>query len=220
MGNSLKVMVHEVSNNFFFNYYIKFACHKANMPIEWLVMDCFIDDFKSPTCFYVHESKDSAYYGFSPLRDLKVFTGCQFFSKTRKNTRKISRNKFNGHFMFSTQNTRYSLFRDKMLPTLKRNLGEAGSVAVLPRRYAPMARVRFPVLAPYCAFGFQSILASAGFLRVLRFSLLHLKLDFLNKSVSMHFMEASLKFNAFALLGFAWFPPNVINKLSSTNLNF
>ena len=62
------------------------------------------------------------------------------------------------------------------------------------------------------AFGFQSILASAGFLRVLRFSLLHLKLDFLNKSVSKHFMEASLKFNAFALLGFAWFPPNVINK--------
>ena len=37
-------------------------------------------------------------------------------------------------------------------------------------------------------------------------------LDFSNKSVSKHFMEASVKFNAFALLGFAWFPPNVINE--------
>ena len=40
------------------------------------------------------------------------------------------------------------------------------------------------------------------------------RLDFLNKSVSKHFMEASLKFNAFALLAFAWFPPNVINKIN------
>ena len=89
---------------------------------------------------------------------------------------------------------------------------EADSVAVLPRRYAPMGPGSIPSPGAVCAFGFQSILASAGFLRVLRFSLLHLKLDFLNKSVSKHFMEASLKFNAFALLGFAWFPPNVINK--------
>ena len=76
----------------------------------------------------------------------------------------------------------------------------------------PMGPGSIPSPGAVCAFGFQSILASAGFLRVLRFSLLHLKLDFLNKSVSKHFMEASLKFNAFALLGFAWFPPNVINK--------
>ena len=55
-------------------------------------------------------------------------------------------------------------------------------------------------------------LTSAGFLRVLRFSLLHLKLEFLNKSFSKHYTEASLEFNAFALLRFAWFQPNVINK--------
>ena len=83
--------------------------------------------------------------------------------------------------------------------------GEAGSVAVLPRRYAPMGLGSIPSPGAICAFGFQSILASAGFLRVLRFSLLHLKLDFLNKSVSKHYIEASLEFNAFALLGFAWF---------------
>ena len=34
---------------------------------------------------------------------------------------------------------------------------------------------------------------------------LYQKLDFLNNSVSKHFMEAFLKCNAFALLGFAWF---------------
>ena len=56
-----------------------------------------------------------------------------------------------------------------------------------------------------CAFAFQSILASGGFLQVLWFFLLQLKLNFLNKSVSKRFMEMSLKFNAFALLGFAWF---------------
>ena len=88
----------------------------------------------------------------------------------------------------------------------------AGSVAALPRGYAPIGPGSIPSPSAVCAFGFQSILASAGFLRVLRFSLLHLKLDFLNKSVSKHFMEVSLKFNAFALLGFTWFPPNVINK--------
>ena len=61
-------------------------------------------------------------------------------------------------------------------------------------------------LCAICPFGFQSILASAGFLRVLRFSLLHLKLDFLDKSVSTPHIEASPEFNAFALLGFARFP--------------
>ena len=81
--------------------------------------------------------------------------------------------------------------------------GEAGSVVVLPRRYAPMGPGL--ILGAVCAFGFQFILVSADFLRVLRFSLLHLKLNFLNKSVSMHYIEMSLEFNAFALLGFAWF---------------
>ena len=66
---------------------------------------------------------------------------------------------------------------------------EAGSVAVLPRRYAPMGSGSIPSPGPICAFGFQSILASAGFFRVLRFSLLHLKLDFLNKSVSKHYID-------------------------------
>ena len=94
------------------------------------------------------------------------------------------------------------------------DLGEAGSVAVLPRRYAPMGPGSIPSPGAVCAFGFQSILASVGFLRVLRFSPLHLKLDFLNKSVSKHFMEVSL--NAFALLGFACFQPNVINLWNDT----
>ena len=62
--------------------------------------------------------------------------------------------------------------------------GEAGSVAVLPQRYAPMGPDSIPSPGAVCAFGFQSILASIGFLQVLWFSLLHLKLDFLNKSVS------------------------------------
>ena len=76
--------------------------------------------------------------------------------------------------------------------------------------YSPMGPGSIHSPGAICASGFQSILASAGLLRVLRFSLLHLKLDFLNKSVSKHFMEASLKFDAFAQLGFAWLPPNVI----------
>ena len=80
--------------------------------------------------------------------------------------------------------------------------GEAGSVAVLPRRYAPMGPGSIPSPGAVCAFGFQSILASSGLLRVLRFSVLHIKLDL---SVSKHHIEASLEFNAFALLGFAWF---------------
>ena len=86
-------------------------------------------------------------------------------------------------------------------------LGEAGSVAVLPWRYAPVGPGSIPSPSAVCAFSFQSILASAGFLRVhvLRFSLLHLKLDFLNKSVFKHHIEESLELNAFALLGFAWF---------------
>ena len=71
-------------------------------------------------------------------------------------------------------------------------IGEAGSVAVLPRRYATMGSCSIPSPGAVCAFGFQSI-----------FSLPHLKLDRLNKSVSKHHIEASLEVNAFALLGFA-----------------
>ena len=90
--------------------------------------------------------------------------------------------------------------------------GEAGRVAVLPRRYAPMGPGSILRPGAVCAFGFQSILASAGFLQVLRFSLLHLKLDFLNKSVSKHHIEASFEFNAFAVWDLPGFLPNVINK--------
>ena len=79
------------------------------------------------------------------------------------------------------------------------------ALAVLPRRYAPMGPGSIPSPGTVCAFGFQSILTSAGFLWILWFSLLHLKLDFLNKSVSKHHIEVSLEFNAFALSGFAWF---------------
>ena len=80
---------------------------------------------------------------------------------------------------------------------------------MLPWHNAPMGPGLIPSPGTVCAFGFQSILASAGFLRVLRFSLLHLKLDFLNKSVSMHHIETSLEFNLhyWDLPGF---PPNVI----------
>ena len=64
----------------------------------------------------------------------------------------------------------------------------------------------------------NSVIPSAGFLRVLQFSLLHLKLNFLNKSVSKHFIEVSLKFIAFAL-GHYWdlsgFPPDVIDENKS-----
>ena len=81
------------------------------------------------------------------------------------------------------------------------------SVRVITRTvgYAPVGPGSIPSPGAICAFGFQSILASAGFLQVLRFSLLHLKLDLLNKSVSKHYLEASFEFNAFALLGFARF---------------
>ena len=103
----------------------------------------------------------------------------------------------------------FVLFYGYETTTFHAKLGEAGSVAVLPRRYAPMDPGLIPSAGAVCAFGFQSILASAGFLRVLRFSLLHLKLDFLNKSFSKHFMEVSSKFNAFALLGFAWFSAEI-----------
>ena len=83
--------------------------------------------------------------------------------------------------------------------------GEAGSEAVLPRRYTPMGPRSIPSPGAVCALVSNPYLLPAGFFRVLRFSLLHLKLDFLNESVSKHHIEASLEFNAFALLGFAWF---------------
>ena len=45
-----------------------------------------------------------AYYGLSPLRGLKVLWVASFF-QNMENTRKIGRNKYNGRFMFSAQNT-------------------------------------------------------------------------------------------------------------------
>ena len=114
-------------------------------------------------------------------------------------------NEIGRKFAIAKRSVQYLIYNS----ILQGTIGEAGSVAVLPQRYAPMGPGSIPSPGAVCALGFQSILASAGFLRVLRFSLLHLKLDFLNRPVSKHFMEASLKF---ALLGFAWFPPNVINK--------
>ena len=44
--------------------------------------------------------------------------------------------------------------------------GEAGSVAGIPRGYAPLGPGSIPSPGAACAFGFQSKLASAGFLRV------------------------------------------------------
>ena len=107
------------------------------------------------------------------------------------------------NFSYILSNQNFKTFRQDEVNSVC--LGEAGSLAVLPRRYAPMSLGSIPSPGAIGAFGFQSILAAAGFRRVLRFSLLHLKLDFLNKSVSKHHIEASLEFNAFALLGFAWF---------------
>ena len=83
-------------------------------------------------------------------------------------------------------------------------LGKQVAYRFFPGAMHQWARVRFPVPAPYVHL-VSSPLASAGFLRVLRFSLLHLKLDFLNKCVSMHHIEEPLEFNTFAPLGFAWF---------------
>ncbi len=62
--------------------------------------------------------------------------------------------------------------------------GEAGGVAVLPRRCAPLGPGSIPGPAAVRAFGFQSILASAGFSPGSLVFLLHLKLDYLNKSIS------------------------------------
>ena len=63
-------------------------------------------------------------------------------------------------------------------------IGEAGSVAVLPLRCGPLSpgSIRGPgIVYP---FGFQSKLASIGFSLGTLVFLLHLKLGFLNKSIS------------------------------------
>ena len=56
-----------------------------------------------------------------------------------------------------------------------KSLREASSVAVVPRRYAPMGVGSIPSPGAVCAFGFQTMIASAGFSQVP----LHLKLEFL-----------------------------------------
>ncbi len=60
---------------------------------------------------------------------------------------------------------------------------EAGGVEVLPQRCAPLSPGSIPGPGAVRACGFQSILASAGFSPGSPV-LLHLKLGFLNKSVS------------------------------------
>ena len=62
-----------------------------------------------------------------------------------------------------------------------------------------------------CAFGFQSKLASVGFLRVLRFSLLHLKLGFLDKSVSGISWRRPLNLMPLHYWDLPGLSPNVIN---------
>ena len=62
-------------------------------------------------------------------------------------------------------------------------LGEAGGEAVLLQRCAPLSPGSIPGLGTVRAFGFQSILVSAGFSLGSPVFLLRLKLGFLNKSV-------------------------------------
>ena len=70
--------------------------------------------------------------------------------------------------------TKYPI--DMKQTTLGRKFGEAGSEVVLPRGYAPMDQGLIHSPSAIYAFGFQSTLASAGFLQVLWFSILDLKL--------------------------------------------
>ncbi len=62
-------------------------------------------------------------------------------------------------------------------------MGEASSVAVLPRRSAPLVPGSIPRPGAVHAFGFQSILASAGFFPGF-YGFLPALLDFLNKFIS------------------------------------
>ena len=73
------------------------------------------------------------------------------------------------------------LIRQQYERKILKSLGKQVSVAVLPQRCAPLSPGSIPGPGAVRAFGFQSILASAGFSPVF---LLHLKLGFLNKSVS------------------------------------
>ena len=68
---------------------------------------------------------------------------------------------------------------------------EIRNIEITYSRYAPMGSGSIHSPGAVCVFGFQSILTSAGFLRVLRFSLQHLKLDFLNKYSPPVFRPAS-----------------------------
>ena len=154
-------------------------------------------------------------------------------------------------FRFTKLTFSYQCVKFTFLFMMNTLFGEAGSEAVLSRRYAPIGKgsIHSPGVKKYqvhknwerltahrtlckmvrsrftpcmsimdygglsvflhrhrkCIWFLWSILASVGFLLVLRFSLLHLKLNFLNNSVSKHFMDTSFKFNTFALFEFAWF---------------
>ena len=78
-------------------------------------------------------------------------------------------------------------------------------------RFAPMSPGFDSRSRHLCAFGFQSKLASVGFPRVLRFSLLHLKLGFLDKSVSGVSWRRPLNLMPMHYWDLPGFSPNVIN---------
>ena len=73
------------------------------------------------------------------------------------------------------------------------------------------SRVRFSVPALMCIW-FPVQACFCRFPRVLRFSLLHLKLGFLNKSVSVCFLKCPLNLMPMHYWVLPGFPPNVINK--------
>ena len=77
------------------------------------------------------------------------------------------------------------------------------STANLPSLCTNESQVWLSVLTLMCIW-FPAQACFRRFSRILWFSLLHLKLGFLNKSVSVCFLEASIKFDACALLRFAW----------------
>ncbi len=64
------------------------------------------------------------------------------------------------------------------------SLGRQASVAVLPPRCGPLSPGSIPSPGAVCPFGFQSKLESAGFSPDTPVFLLHMKLGFLNKSIS------------------------------------
>ncbi len=76
-------------------------------------------------------------------------------------------------------------------------MGKQVGVAVLPQRCAPLSPGSIPGPGAVRAFGFQSILASTGFSPGSPVFLLHLKLGFLNKSVSGIIWSYSVSLSAY-----------------------